>query len=655
MASQLRSHPDLQDGLTALPGIGPKRAQAFAQKLGIHNIGELLRLLPRRYQPIPPQVALQDLAAWEGQWVRVCAKVASLSVAGWRRKAFLQLKLEQDSHQATALFFGQIYLQKSLDVGQELVLEGKVSTKRGLQLHSPRKVSAEEPKSGLRAFYPQAEGLSAAVVAKAVAAALPCLDFVQDPLPAEMLRLAKVPSLPAALATLHAPESEKQVQFARKRLALEEMLQMEIRRRRRWKGRRCAPMEVGDSVWQRVLARIPFSLNEDQQRVLALLRQDLAGTAPMQRLLHGEVGSGKTAVAFALALLVAAAGGQVALVAPTELLARQHLGVFRQWLHGSRLHVVGLLGDDTPAGRRKNRLALRAGHAHLVIGTHALMQEDVQFRHLRLVIFDEQHRFGVRQKAALLAKGEHPHALTMTATPIPRTLAWAQYGALNPCVLHQRVGGVAPLTTQVMALEDWQEEAQKLRAKLEGSERCFLVVPRIDGESGLEAWVQRFFKGPWQGIPHAVVHGRMPGAEVERAVEKFRRSKVAVLCGTTVVEVGIDVAGVEHMLVVEAGRLGLASLHQLRGRLARGQGSAAGHCRILVENAESLARLRVLESCTDGFAVAAADLQRRGAGTLVGTRQHGTGGFSAFDPLRDHDLIVHLQSQEFRNWMANQG
>ena len=374
----------------------------------------------------------------------------------------------------------------------------------------------------------------------------------------------------------------------------------------------------------------------------------------MQRLLHGEVGSGKTAVAFALALAIAADGGQVALMAPTELLARQHLQTFRSWLKGSRLHVIGLLGDDPAAVRKTNLVALRGGTAGIAIGTHALFQKEVHFRDLQLVIFDEQHRFGVKQKAALLAKGERPHVLTMTATPIPRTMAWAQYGALEPCVLRARAGAGAPIETEVLPAEAWEEQARRLRPALERGERCFVVVPRIDGEEGLATWTERLFHGPWRGIRGAVVHGRLPGEEVEAKVAQFRRREVSVLCGTTVVEVGIDVPGIEHMLLLGAERLGLASLHQLRGRLARGADSPPGHCRILVGNPDSMERLKALETCEDGFTVAALDLRERGPGTLLGTRQHGASGFSAFDPLEDDDLVQLLRREELRNWLDNQ-
>ena len=654
MTTEVAPDLDPQEPLTALQGIGPKRALAFEQALGVHSIAQLLRILPRRYEGIPEEVQLGDLPHQDGATVRVRATVSGCSIFGRGRKSVLQVHLVDGEAKAKALFFNQAYRRKQFEEGKELFLEAKVSLARGPQLLAPRSVAEDAEQEGLRALYPEPEGLPRGAIGRAVAAAAAWMEAMEDPLPASIRELAGVPALADALRTLHRPMELGQLQTARRRLALGEMLSLEVRRRRARPTEVVQPFLDREDLWQRIFVRIPFQLNEEQEVVLQTFRSDLASGRPLRRLLHGEVGSGKTAVAFALALAVVADGGQVAIMAPTELLARQHLKTFRQWLKGSRLSLVGLLGDDPASHRKKNLLALRNGAAGIAIGTHALFQKDVRFQNLRLVIFDEQHRFGVKQKAALLAKGEAPHVLTMTATPIPRTMAWAQYGALEPCVLRARAGAGAEITTEVLAQDTWLEEAQRLRPLLEQGQRCFVVVPRIDGEEGLATWTERLFRGPWAGLRGAVVHGRLPGAEVEAKVAQFQRGEVSVLCGTTVVEVGIDVPGIEHMLLLGAERLGLASLHQLRGRLARGAGSPAGHCRILVGNPDSMERLKALEKCHDGFTVAVLDLRERGPGTLLGTRQHGASGFSAFDPLEDDDLVQLLREKELRNWLEDQ-
>lgn len=656
MPTKVAAERTPKDPLTVLVGIGPKRAQAFEEVLGIRTIEQLLRVLPRRYEEVPEEVPFATLKAHDGAMVRIRGTVAGTSVWGRRGRSVLQVKILQGEDSLTALFFNQAYRRKQFVEGMEVFLEGKISAERGLKLLAPRNVSDEEGGAGgLRALYGEHEGLPRGAVRRAISAASAWIPEIPEPLPAEILALADAPPLADALSALHAPQREEDAQHARRRLALGEMLSLELRRRRASPVGEQPVVEEHPELWARILARLPFALNEEQESVLALLRKDLASGVPLRRLLHGEVGSGKTAVAFALALAVAAGGGQVALMAPTELLARQHLRTFRTWLKGSRLQVLGLLGDDPKAERQKALLALRTGSGQIAIGTHALFQREVRFQDLRLVVFDEQHRFGVRQKAALVGKGATPHVLTMTATPIPRTLAWAQYGVLEPCVLRARAGAGAVIHTEVLEATRWRAEAQAVQPRLLQGERAFLVVPRIDGEEGLFAWVDQFFQdGPWAGIPYGIVHGRLPGKDVEAVVRQFQRGQIRVLCGTTVVEVGIDVPGVEHMFLCGAERLGLASVHQLRGRLARGEASRPGRCRLLVKNSESMERLQALEKCHDGFAVAALDLRERGSGTLLGTRQHGASGFSAFDPLKDEDLVQLLRHKELRNWIAHQ-
>jgi len=637
------------DPLDALPGIGGRRAERLAEALGTSSVGALLRVTPLRYEEPAPEV---PPAAWqEGDRVRVRARV--LGASTWRRgrRSLLTVRLEAGGTRVAALYFNQPYLRAAFPSGREVLLEGQVRVGRGLQLLSPRLIGADEDGAeGLRPVYPDVEGVPGAVLARALVAALEAVAAVEEPLPDPVRLAAGVPPLAEALRLLHAPASHDDVERARRRLAWGEVLSREHRRRRA-AGSPERRTPVPARAWQRIRARLPFEPSDEQEAALAVLRADLAGGAPMRRLLHGEVGSGKTAVAFAAMLAVAAAGGQAALLAPTEILARQHLRTFRSWLRGARLEVAAVLGDATAAERRATAAALADGSASLAVGTHALLGADVRFRDLALVVFDEQHRFGVRQKAALVAKGPTPHVLTMTATPIPRTLAWAQYGALDPLVLRTRPGAGGAVTTRVHALADWQRLAADLRPNLEAGERAFVVAPRIDGDGGLLAWRERLLDGPWRGLRAALVHGRMDGDATSAAVEAFRAGEVPVLLGTTVVEVGLDIADVPHMLVMGADRLGLASLHQLRGRLARGVGARPGLCRLLAEP-QALERLRLLERCVDGFEVAEADLAERGPGALSGTRQHGRSDFRIFDPARDGDLVALLGREEVRNWLA---
>jgi ATP-dependent DNA helicase RecG len=639
--------------LTALRGVGPRRAELLARDLGVRTLGELVRVLPRRYDEPGRAAALAELE--EGQVARVRVVVRGASV--WRRsgRSTLNVRVEDASGRATATWFNMPWLRDSFPEGREVVLEGRASRKRGVALFGARVVPPEElAQTGPLPVYPEVEGLGPGQLRRLVAAALEAVGPLPEPLPAAVRAAAGVPPLDEALRRLHAPPDLGSLEAARRRLAWGEALRLEQGRARQRAAEAAAPPRraLDPRVWERIAARLPFALTADQEQVLAQLRADLAGGGRLARLLHGEVGSGKTAIAFALALAFAAEGRQTALLAPTEILARQHLATFRRWLDGARVRLVGLFGDDSAAERRAALAELAADGAALAVGTHALFGPEVRFADLGLVVFDEQHRFGVRQKAALLAKGERPHVLTMTATPIPRTLAWARYGALEPCVLRSRPGAGGRITTELADRAGWPAWAAAARPRLAAGERMFVVVPRIDGADGLEARAAELAGGPWRGLPLEVVHGRLPGAEVAAAVERFARGESVALLGTTVVEVGLDVPGVPAMAVLDADRLGLASLHQLRGRLARGAAGGEGRCTLFAAP-EAHARLSPLVEHPDGFAIAEADLAVRGPGALRGLRQHGRSDFRLFDPLRDADLLEALQAPEVRSWLLS--
>ncbi|MBL7009046.1 MAG: DEAD/DEAH box helicase [Planctomycetes bacterium] len=641
----------LEQPLTALRGVGPKRAETLARDLGVRTLGGLLQVLPRRYHEPGRSTPLAELV--EGELARVRVRVVSCSL--WRRggRSSLQVRVEDDSAAATATWFNMPYLKDSFPPGRELVLEGRASRKQGLRLYGPRVVpEAEQDAADPLPVYPEVEGLGPHQLRRLLAAALELAGPIPDPLPEEIRQAAGVPELDQALRLLHAPRDLAGLDRARRRLAWGEVLRLERRRLQRRQEVRPAPLRraCDPQVWSRIEARLPFRLTREQQDVLALLRADLGSGGGLTRLLHGEVGSGKTAIAFALALAFAAEGSQTAILAPTEILARQHLATFRSWLTGARLEVAGLLGDDPSAERRRTLERLRSGRAAIAIGTHALFGPAVRFQQLACVVFDEQHRFGVRQKAALLAKGASPSVLTMTATPIPRTLAWARYGALEPCVLRSRPGTGGRIRTRLADQGTWLQSAREWRPLLEAGQRLFVVAPRIDGAGGLLERAAELFAGPWRGLSGAVVHGRLPGAEVAAAVARFAAGEVPVLLGTTVVEVGLDVADVPRMAVLEAHRLGLASLHQLRGRLARGPAAGDAECWLFADPT-ALERLEVLERHPDGFAIAEADLAARGPGALRGLRQHGRSDFQLFDPVRDGDLVRALALPKVRSWL----
>jgi len=651
--------------LTVLPGIGPKRAEHFVAAFGVATLSQLLRVLPRRYQQPAPWATSEQWPDGERVKFQGCVEKSwAFRPRGGRN--IVTVRLADDFGTVDALFFQQPWLRGRFEPGETVSLVGKASTKRGRQLLSPRLWREDEgggAEQGMETIYPEAAGLSAGQVAQAMAAALQSLDqelgpgehFVDEPIPERVLALLDLPHLSDAWLGLHRPRDMDQIQRARRRLAFGEVLQLERRRRAALPEPRAAEQRTQeDAIWSRIRARTPFDWSEDQERVLATLREELYSGKVIRRLVHGEVGSGKTVVAFAMALAVAAQGRQAAILAPTEILARQHLRTFSEWLKGSKLGLVRLLGDDTAAMRRAALAALQSGRASIAIGTHALFGKEVGFADLGLVVLDEQHRFGVRQKASLVDKGEAPHVLTMTATPIPRTLAWAAYGALDPCVLRSRPGVAAPIHTSVHDQASWPERAEEFARRALAGEKLFLVAPRIDGEGGLKEIALELRAGPWAKLRCAVVHGRLAGAEIEAAVRAFDAGQLDALLGTTVVEVGLDVADVPQMAILGAERLGLASLHQLRGRLARGSAARAARCEIFAAR-DAVDRLKCLESCTDGFEVAELDLRQRGPGALRGLAQSGHGDFRVFDPSRDSDLVAALRQKEIRNWLDSEG
>lgn len=656
--------------LTALPGIGPKRAAQFAELLGAQTLAGLLRVLPRKYQEPARWVSSAAWAEADGERVRFRGQVVKTWMFRPRgRRTVLGVRVEDEHGHVDALFFQQPWLRDRFQRGELLELEGKASAGRGAQLMAPRLVRADEEEVvGLEAVYPEAGSLSSGQVTKAVQAAVDALlaaaqesgqdpaAWVSDPIPAELRDGLDLPSLGAAWLALHRPESREQIESARRRLAFGEVLRLERSRLAALPADGAPAARAREQqVWDRILARIPFALTPDQEGVLQTLREELAAGRTVRRLIHGEVGSGKTVVAFAMALALAAEGRQSAILAPTEILARQHLRTFDQWLQGSQLRLVRLLGDDPKPMRRAALADLAAGRAQIAVGTHALFGPEVRFADLGLVVLDEQHRFGVRQKSALVAKGENPHVLTMTATPIPRTLAWAAYGALEPCVLRSRPGSGAEVTTRVQRPVAWRESVSaEMAERAAAGEPAFLVAPRIDGEGGLKALVASLREGPWSQLRVGAVHGRMPGAEIEAQVRGLAEGRLHALAGTTVVEVGLDVADVPQMAIFGAERLGLASLHQLRGRLARGLGARPARCEIFAAG-EACDRLKVLEECRDGFQVAETDLRQRGPGMLRGLAQSGHGGFRVFDPVKDADLVEALRREEIRNWLREGG
>ncbi len=634
-------HPG--DGVEVLPGVTELRRAALAQ-VGVTTVEDLLRLAPRRHEDRRRPTPLGSVVA--GPAVLVIGRIARSRVRRLRGgMALLEARLEDPTGSLEARWFLRGFVPRPLPEGARYACYGPVELVAGrCVLAGPERErlgEADEPSDqGLVPVHPLARGLSAALLRRLLRAALPAADAVLDLLPAEVARAQGLPALREALPTLHFPLRLADAEQARRRLAFDELWlhELGLARGRRVRAALEAPAVVlAPKVHERIRARLPFTLTSAQERVVGEVLADLAQPHPMRRLLQGDVGSGKTLVAAYAILGSVAAGLQAAFMAPTEVLARQHEETLGRLLAGSRVRLAAL-GSHVRGRRRASLLeALASGEVHVLVGTHALVEPDVRFRALGLVVVDEQHKFGVRQRHALTEHGvgpggRTPHTLLMTATPIPRTLALTLYGDLDVSVLDGLPPGRQPVETWVVRPREGARVMARVKQSLARGEQAFVVYPLVvggeagsvrDATAGAERWRRAL---PTRRV--GLLHGRLPAAAKQQVLEAFRARELDVLVATVVVEVGVDVPNATLLIVEHAERFGLTQLHQLRGRV--GRGSAPSLCVLVDRSAAGGApRLEVLLRTHDGFRVAEEDLALRGLGDLLGTRQSGAPGFRA--------------------------
>jgi ATP-dependent DNA helicase RecG len=620
------------DAVTSLPGVGPTTA-ARLRAAGIATVFDLVAFFPRRCR------ALQELAAPDesalGELVRLAGSVHTVRNA-WlpgRRSMTTVVFACGDGSTFEAPFFNQPWLKKSYPPGQARRVEGVLAQKgRRFVLQGARVLPvAAEPTGAVQLRYPEIDGIGGARLQQWLAHALAAIDWTRvglPPLPEALQQFASEPA--ALLRAMHAPADFAEHERARTHFAVREALALftAVERARRARAKRAArPFPVDAELAVRIHARIPLALTPDQTEALRSLWQRLAGPAAMGVLLQGDVGTGKTAVAIGAALAVLARGALVAFLAPTELLAEQHCGNVAKWLAGSGVSVV----LHTAASRQQ---AFAATGPQLVFGTHALLSGGLELPRLGLVIVDEQHRFGVQQRMALVQKGDNPHVLVMTATPIPRTLALVLFGDLDVVTLRQRPPGRRPVRAFHRPAEAWPRVLRSIRRAVARRGRVFVVCPAV-GEDGEKGGVMRVHDVLRQHFRCGLVHGRLAAGERQAALAAFRDGSADVLVGTTVLEVGVDVPDATLMVVVAADRFGIATLHQLRGRVGRGaRRGVAILCGPRTERVAAVCRT------TDGFALAEADLALRGSGELLGTAQSGFAELKALDPVDDLELLL---------------
>ncbi len=627
-------------------GVGPQRAELLA-RLDVRTAADLIFLFPRDYQDLTDRREIADLEEDRLQTVRAEVVEIDARSSGFG-KSIVGVLVRQGNDYLRAIWFNQPFMRDKFREGQHVLLSAKPRFRGGRwEMPHPRVIwldgPEDQPEMRLLPLYPLTEGLTQHQMRRMVANALENFGHVlEEVFPTPLLRQYDLMPLAAALPAIHSPQDAEELARARRRFVFQELFILQLAVvARRWQhqvGFRAPPLEASADINARIERLFPFELTAGQKAAIQDVANDMARESPMNRLLQGDVGSGKTVVAVYAMLLCVARGCQAALMAPTEILARQHADTLAALLRASRVRYLLLVGGLSASERQSALTEIAAGQIDLVIGTHAVVQEDVRFAKLGLVVIDEQHKFGVRQRAALRQGETSPHYLVMTATPIPRTISMTIFGDLDVTSLREMPPGRQEVRTYVVEPANQARWWHFVRDKLRSGRQAYVVAPLVDESQNVAAAsvaeaFERLTNGELAAFRVGIIHGRLTPAEKEEAMAAFRAGRTNVLVSTSVIEVGVDVTNACVMVIDSPERFGLAQLHQLRGRV--GRGTFAGFCAVLVSEGispQARARLDAFAATTDGFALAEMDFQLRGPGDLFGTQQHG------LPPLRIADL-----------------
>lgn len=636
-----------EQDITKLKGVGEKRA-ALYRKLGAPTVGDLLRMYPRTYEDWSRQVPIQE--ALPGEISIIKAMVLKKPTEQRIRGGMLLYKttVTDGETDLSLTFFNNKYIPSLLKEGGTYLFRGKVTGSLLRKEMVAPEFTAEEKSLAIVPVYPATQGLTSHMISSAMQNALEMLPKTfRDPLPSELRERHCLCHLGFALEHIHFPGSEEELETARRRLIFEEFLVLQLgllRMKSRRKGRNLHPLNRGFP--EGFLKLLPFELTGAQKRAISEAIADMSGASPMNRLVQGDVGSGKTAVAAALCWSVAQSGMQAAMMAPTEILASQHYASLSSLLGPAGIGVALLTGSTKPSEKKALYHSLAQGEIQLVIGTHALLSEGVEFQNLSLVITDEQHRFGVEQRSALAQKGVSPHLLVMSATPIPRTLALMLYGDLDISVLDELPPGRQKIDTYLIDSKKRRRAFAFVQRHLDEGRQGYLICPLIEeDESGMSSVTEygKLVAQAFPQVPVGLLHGKMKPKEKDRIMKEFASGQLRLLVSTTVVEVGVDVPNAVIMLIENAERYGLSQLHQLRGRIGRGTHKSTCILVTDAKNEETLKRLKLFRDTSDGFQIADADLKLRGPGDFFGSRQHGLPQLKIADMTNDLEVLRQAQ------------
>ena len=636
-----------------IKGVGDKRAQLF-NKLGVYTLQDLINYYPRKYIDWSKTLTVKEVKSGEPAFIKA-TMITPVKEAKIRKGLTLYKCNFTDGETVIHVtIFNNAYLAKALRTFDDYILYGKVDrTFTEASMSSPQIEKAEKA-TGIEPIYPATTNLSSKIIEKVVRAGLDKVGAIPDTLPEYLLTEYNLCSLNFAIRQIHFPDKEENIEIARRRLIFEELLTlqlglMKLKSKRATKNLLKMPLDFSEEFY----SLLPFNPTNAQKKAVADCIADLNGDRQMNRLVQGDVGSGKTAVAGAVMYTVIKNGYQTAMMAPTEILTTQHYESFCKLFDGTDIKIALLTGSTKATEKKKIKLALYDGEIDLIIGTHALIQNDVEFKNLGLVCTDEQHRFGVEQRSSLAMKGNNPHLLVMSATPIPRTMGLIIYGDLNISVLDELPPGRQEIRTDLVTSAYHQRIYKFIKNAVDNGNQAYIVCSLVDdNDSDLlsaKEYADKLSTEVFQGYNLGLLHGKMKPKEKDKVMQEFAKGNVQILVSTTVVEVGVDVPNATVMMIENAERFGLAQLHQLRGRVGRGKYQS--YCIFMTGSKakETKKRLEILNKTNDGFKIASEDLKLRGPGDLFGIRQSGLMDFGLGDIYQDAAILQ--KANEAAEWL----